>query len=51
MDESVAKRLAIEFRTAEDEVCMSIAHLERSIGVSRTSLHPVLIETLNDICQ
>jgi hypothetical protein len=51
MDESLAKRLAIEFRTAEDEVCMSIAHLERSIGVSRTSLHPVLIETLSDICQ
>lgn len=50
MDESAARRLAIEFRTAEDDVCTSIAHLARSIGVSRTSSHPVLIDTLNDIC-
>ena len=51
MDEALAKRVAIEFRAAGDKACRSISHLESSIGVSRTGLHPVLQQTLAEICK
>jgi eukaryotic-like serine/threonine-protein kinase len=50
MGEPVARRLAIEFRASQQGVCRSISHLEQSIGVSRTELHPLLVETLGQIC-
>jgi eukaryotic-like serine/threonine-protein kinase len=50
LEESVAKRLAIEFRASDDKVCRAISHLELSIQVSRTSLHPLLSHTLDEIC-
>lgn len=50
MGEPVAKRLAIEFRASQQDVCNSISHLERSIGVDRSQLHPLLVETLGQIC-
>ncbi|SLN77392.1 serine/threonine-protein kinase [Oceanibacterium hippocampi] len=51
MDNSLAKRVAIEFRAAPEKVCRSISHLEASIGVNRTKLHPVLQHTLAEICR
>ncbi|QWG12750.1 serine/threonine protein kinase [Bradyrhizobium sediminis] len=50
LDEPVAKRLAIEFRASDEKVCRAVSHLERSIHVSRTSLHPLLAHTLGEIC-
>lgn len=51
MDEALAKRLAIEFRAAGPKVCQAISHLEASIGVNRSGLHPHLQQTLAGICQ
>lgn len=51
MDETLAKRIAIEFRAAGSKVCIAIDHAEASIGVSRSVLHPVLHQTLADICK
>lgn len=51
MDEALAKRVAIEFRAAGEKVCRSISHLEMSISVSRSGLHPVLQQTLAEICK
>jgi len=51
LEENLAKRLAIEFRTAGDDVCREISHLERSIGVSRAAFHPLLVKTLSEICE
>ncbi|MEG4873572.1 MULTISPECIES: serine/threonine-protein kinase [unclassified Microcoleus] len=50
MDDSLAKRLGVQFRIAESDVCDQIAHLERSISESRNSLHPALVKALSDVC-
>lgn len=50
MESALAKRVAIEFRASDDDVCRDIAHLEESISVNRSELHPILYETLHDIC-
>jgi hypothetical protein len=50
LEESIAKRLAIEFRASGEKVCRAISHVEQSIHVSRTSLHPLLSHTLGEIC-
>ncbi|MGX8882997.1 serine/threonine-protein kinase [Methylovorus sp. SPW-M1] len=50
MDQNLAKRLSVEFRVMKGAVCRAIAHLERSIGVNRSALHPVLISTLAQVC-
>lgn len=50
LEEATAKRLAIEFRAAGEMVCRAISHLERSISISRTTLHPLLSHTLGEIC-
>jgi hypothetical protein len=50
LEEAVAKRLAIEFRASDEKVCRAISHLERSIHISRTTLHPLLAHTLGEIC-
>lgn len=51
MDLPVAKRLAIEFRASSDDVCRSISHWENSISVDRKALHPILAQTLGEICK
>ncbi len=51
MDEKLARRLAVEFRVLDDEVCRSIDHLEHSISFSRSNFQPLLVETLSDICE
>jgi serine/threonine protein kinase len=50
MDESFARRLSVEFRAGGSEVCRSIDHLKRSIGVETDILHPILQQTLSEIC-
>lgn len=50
LDPVVAKRLAIEFRATDEDICGKISHLERSIGVSRGGLHSVLVSVLASIC-
>lgn len=50
MEPNLAKRLAIEFRTADSEICHAIEHLEGSINASREALHPILVKTLDEIC-
>lgn len=51
LDRTAAKRLALEFRILGGEACNAIAHLEGSIGVSRSALHPLVFETLSSICR
>lgn len=46
----IANRLALELRVLGLRACSLIAHLERSIGVSRASLHPQISQTLNQVC-
>lgn len=51
MDEAMARRLSVEFRASGDDVCRWIAHLERSLGASRTELHPFLQTVLTEVCR
>jgi serine/threonine protein kinase len=51
MNDALAKRLAIEFRVREDWVCPAVDHLERSIDVNRSQLHPELVQALAELCQ
>jgi eukaryotic-like serine/threonine-protein kinase len=50
MDETAARRLSIEFRASGDNICYLIKHLEQSVGVSRSGLHPVLQSVLAEVC-
>jgi hypothetical protein len=50
MDDSLAKRLGVQFRIAEGDICQQIDHLERSISFDRASLHPALVKALGDTC-
>jgi serine/threonine protein kinase len=50
MDDNLAKRLAVQFRIAEADVCHQIDHMEGSISFERASLHPVLVKALVDVC-
>jgi hypothetical protein len=50
MDDNLAKRLAVQFRIGEADVCHQIAHLEASISFNRQSLHSALVKALGDIC-
>ncbi|MDE2165923.1 MAG: serine/threonine protein kinase [Alphaproteobacteria bacterium] len=51
MDDRLARRLAVEFRTDEQRACRAIAHLEGSISFDRKDLHPILVATLAEICE
>ena len=51
MDETMARRLSIEFRASGDDICRLITHLERSVGASRTELHPFLQTVLAEVCR
>jgi serine/threonine protein kinase len=50
MDDALARRLSVEFRAGGSDVCRSIDHLKRSIGIDTAILHPILQQTLNEIC-
>jgi hypothetical protein len=50
MEDTLARRLSVEFRAGGSDVCRSIDHLKQSIGVETTILHPILQQTLNEIC-
>lgn len=50
MDENLAKRLAVEFRATGKAVCALFSHLDRSISLNRSELHPTLVQTLTEIC-
>ncbi|WLA68597.1 serine/threonine protein kinase [Bradyrhizobium diazoefficiens] len=50
MDEAMARRLSIEFRASGDDVCRLIKHLEGSVGISRSELHPELQSVLAEVC-
>jgi hypothetical protein len=50
LDAVAAKRLALEFRILDQRACRAIDHLEGSIGVLRSGLHPLVQETLASIC-
>ena len=50
MDENLAKRLAVEIRATGKSVCTLFDHLERSITLNRSELHPTLVQTLAEIC-
>lgn len=50
IDTQLCKRLAVEFRADDSNVCKAINHLEGSIGVSRKNMHPILLDTLENIC-
>ncbi|MEQ8388754.1 MAG: serine/threonine-protein kinase [Nitratireductor sp.] len=51
MDDALAKRVAIEFRVRDNWVCSAVAHLERSISVDRSQLHPEIVQALSELCQ
>ncbi len=46
----VARRVAMEMRVASKAVCRAIAHWEYSINSNRQSLHPLLVDTLAQVC-
>lgn len=50
MDANLAKRMAVQFRIGDMDVCRNIAHLEASVSISRELLHPILVKTLGDMC-
>lgn len=50
MDETLAKRFAVELRAEGDDICEVVAHYERSIGTTRDLLHPIIAHALADLC-
>lgn len=46
----LAKRIAMEIRVLNKKACRAISHLEDSINISRSTLHPVILEALNQVC-
>lgn len=50
MDETLARRLSVEFRATGPDICDTISNLESSISTTRANLHPILVQTLNEIC-
>jgi serine/threonine protein kinase len=50
LPEPLARRIAMEMRIMGAGACSAISHLERSINVSRGTLHPILVSTLNLVC-
>jgi len=51
MDGIIAKRLAMELRALGAKTCRMIDHLEGSISFDRADLHPLLVETLRQVCK
>lgn len=50
LSDDLAARLAIEFRVDGEDACNAISHLYRSIGFEKKNLHPLLFNTVNEIC-
>ena len=50
LTDPLAKRIAMEMRIMGFRACSAISHLEASINVSRSNLHPTLVATLNSVC-
>ena len=51
MDENLAKRLVVKFHLlGKVRICSRIDRLERSISISRSSLHPRLVGAMSAIC-
>lgn len=50
MDPALARRLSVEFRALDTDICRTMGHLEWSIGTSRDALHPILARTLGEMC-
>jgi eukaryotic-like serine/threonine-protein kinase len=50
MDEALARRLSVEFRATGPDICDLISTVEGSITTTRANLHPILVQTLNEIC-
>ena len=50
LPENLAKRVAMEMRILGPTACRAISHLESSINISRSTLHPTLVDTLNSVC-
>lgn len=48
--EDLAKRLAIEFRVDDEDLCQAIRHLRHSIHYDTSNLHPLLLATYKEIC-
>lgn len=51
MDDSIARRLAVQFSAEREIVCPAIEHLKESINFSVDNLHPFLSEKIADICR
>lgn len=51
MSLGLARRVAIEIRVLGQRACFAISHLEHSINVNRAVLHPVIVGTLQQVCQ
>jgi serine/threonine protein kinase len=50
LSDDLAARLAIEFRVDGEDTCSAIRHLSKSIDFNKKSLHPLLLNTVNEIC-
>lgn len=50
MSLGLAKRIAMEIRVLSNRACQAISHLEYSITVNRATFHPVIFETLKQVC-
>jgi serine/threonine protein kinase len=49
-DKELAERLAIEIMSEGKAICSIINHLERSIGVDRSSFNPIILAKVNNLC-
>lgn len=50
MEANLADRVGIEFRIMGDSICRMISHIERSIDVKRSNLHPSLVRAISEVC-
>ena len=46
----LAKRLMIELKADDKQACNAVEHLEMSIRVNRSTFHPSLTATLQQMC-
>ncbi|MFT0625784.1 serine/threonine protein kinase [Ectopseudomonas guguanensis] len=51
MQQDLARRMAMEIRVMRGEACSAINHLERSIGFTRSDLHPLIVDALRQVCR
>ncbi len=51
IDENLAKRLAIEFRSEKRTFCRAIDHLKQSIRYDISNAHPTINSALKEICK